>query len=184
MEFQGQGIDGKAAANWPAIQKACGKWDRFIVEVRRFDEQREISLKQMAYWHAVVVLEYSQKTGESLLRSEWILKRSAGRLWFMLEAEEEMAKRGQVMFECQSVACQNMFVLPRKFRGKYVCPNCRSTNIRLFFMLSKTELSVKVFNWFLENAWNFMESIGYPVPPPDPEWRINQKEQKCPATIK
>jgi len=182
-EFRGQTIDGKAAAHWPAIQQACGKYEQFIVEVRRFDEQREISEHQRKYWHSVVISEYSEKSGESLMESEWYVKRGAARHIFMLEVDEDMRKRGQTLFECQNPLCKNIFIKPAKSRGKWVCPKCKTNNIWIFYMLSKMELSVRVFNQVLESTWAFMEKNNWPVPQPDPEWRINRKERNYNAKL-
>jgi hypothetical protein len=37
-------------------------------------------------------------------------------------------------------------------------------------ILSKTMLTAKQTTVWMENIWDFMESVGCPVPPPDPEW--------------
>jgi len=182
MEFRGQRIDGKAAALWKTIQAECAKYERFVVEVSEYDELKKTSLHQMKYWHTKVISEYSEKSGESLLKSQWYVKRGASRHLFMLEIDEDMGKRGETLFECQNPLCKNIFVKPAKLRGKWVCPekHCHSPNIWMFYMLSKTELTIKVFNQILESTWDYMEKCGWPVEKPDPAWRekINQPRKK------
>lgn len=38
-------------------------------------------------------------------------------------------------------------------------------------IISKTSLSKKAISTWMENIWDFMETIGCPVPPPDKDWR-------------
>ena len=175
--FKGRTVDNQPTAKWPAIYKACKKHERFLVEIRKYDEAAEISLQQMRYWHSMPVKLYSEHTGNSLWVSEQWLKRECGSQWFLLEVEEEESRRGQIMFECQDPNCRHLFILPGKMRGKYVCPNCKNHNIRMFFMLSKTELSVNDMMQVLQNMFDFMSSINCECLPPDPNWRIKKKER-------
>ena len=137
-EFRGSTINGKAAANWPAIQQKCAKWDRYIVEVRQLDEQREISRKQMAWLHCDngPFAMLSDHVGCSRLTAELLLKKKCGESLFIKEIDGERC------------------------------------------IISKANLSVKQTNQWFESIFDWMESIGCPVPPPDPAWRINQKELK------
>ncbi len=173
--FHGKTIDNKPAANWQAIYQACVKYPDFLIDIRKYDAAKEISIQQMKYWHPVPVKIFAEHTGYSLWKSEQWLKRERGSHWFVHEVEEEENRRGQIMFECLNPACRNLMLCPAKLRGKYVCRECRSP-VRMFFMLSKTELSVNDFNSFLENTWEFMEEINCPCPKPDPNWRINQRQ--------
>ena len=45
-------------------------------------------------------------------------------------------------------------------------------------ILSKKTLTVKQTTQWLENCWDWMESIGCPVPPPDPNWRMNKAKER------
>jgi len=178
MKFKGHTDNGNPLTNWKKIYAQCRKYHQFIIEVREYSQEAEISMAQMAYWHCMPIKLFSEHTGYTLWKSEQWLKRECGAQWFMLEVEEECTKRGQIMFECQNPQCRQLFLLPGKLRGKYVCRDCHSTNIRMFFMLSKTELSVNDFTQVLQNTWDFMESIDCHCPPPDPQWRINQSKEK------
>jgi len=170
-------IDNQAAvvgANWPLIQSEAARYHRAVVEIREYNPLVEISAQQMKYWYAVPVTEYA-RIGHTRIEADRYLKRHCGTEWFVLDVEEEQTKRGQNMFEC--LKCGNLFLVPHKKRGKYVCPaeNCGCDNIRLFFMLSKTEVSISIFNDFLENTFAFMKSINRPIRPPDKNWRINKE---------
>lgn len=181
-KFKTKRIDGKAAANWPAIQLAAAKHEQSIIEVRAYDPEKEISDAQMRYFHACIIKEYSAHTGNSAWESEQWLKREAGEQWFMQEIKPEEARRGTVMFECLNPYCRKLFVVPKRgTHGDLYCPNdsCRWGDVRLFFMLSKTELSTRDFNEYLQNCWDFMASINRPVQPPDKAWRINQLQESA-----
>ncbi|MDO8302665.1 MAG: hypothetical protein Q7T18_05440 [Sedimentisphaerales bacterium] len=179
-KFKTKRIDGVAAADWPAIHLAAAKHEQAIIEVRAYDPDKEISDQQMKYLHAVVIKEYSSFTGHSPWESEQFLKREAGEQWFMQEIRPEESRRGLVMFECLNPHCRKLFLVPRRgMSGVYHCPGdmCGTDNIRMFFMLSKTELSTKDFGEYLHNCWDFMASINRPVQPPDKAWRENQAVQ-------
>jgi hypothetical protein len=66
----------------------CAQYPRFLVEVRKYDEEREISLKQMAYFHAVVVPLFVDYTGDSPQYWENRLKLECGSKWFKPEVIE------------------------------------------------------------------------------------------------
>lgn len=179
-KFRGKTMENKPLAAWPAIYKACAKHEQFIIDVRAYDPEKEISDQQMKYYHAVIIKEYSGHTGSSLWESEQFLKREAGEQWFMQEIRPEESRRGLVMFECLNPHCRKLFLVPRRgVGGVYHCPGdlCGSDNIRMFFMLSKTELSTKDFGEYLHNCWDFMASINRPVLPPDKNWRVNQLQE-------
>jgi hypothetical protein len=175
--FKGRTIDGQPSAVWPKIYAACAKHDRFIVDIRKYDESAEISIQQMKYWHSTPVKLYAEHTGNSTWLSEQWLKRECGEQWFMQEVKEEESRRGRIMFECMNVHCRHLFTIPRRsgVTSEYVCPLCERHTIRMFFMLSKTELKVNDFIQVLQNTWDFMESINCRCPPPDPNWRINKQ---------
>ena len=130
--FKGQRIDDQPAANWLAIQAECARHERFVVEVRKHDELREISRQQTAYMHAVVFPALAEYVGCSELMAETLLKKKCGEQYFVHEID------GQLIIG------------------------------------SKTSLTVKQTTIWLENCWEWLESIGCPVPPPDPCWRLNQ----------
>lgn len=134
MIYRGKTIEGQPAANWKAIQATCTEYPEFIIEVRKFDEQREISLQQMAYIHAVVIPALADHVGCSRLMAEILLKKKCGEEWFI-----------------------------QKVDG-------------IDMILSKTMLTTKQTTQWLENCWDWMESIGCPVPPPDPKWREQEKQ--------
>jgi len=136
MIFTGKTIDGEPVTHWPVIHETCAKYDRFVIEVRRYDADKEISLQQMKYLHAVVIPALAEYTGLSQLMAELILKKKCGSQWFIREVD-----------------------------GNEI-------------IISKTMLTTKQTTAWLENIWDWMESVGCPVPPPDPQWRINQSKEK------
>ena len=136
MIFKGKTIDGQPAAAWEAVYKACTRHERFVVEVRNYDPDKEISLQQMKYLHAVVIPALAEYIGCSQLIAEIILKKKCGEEWFIQQVD-----------------------------GNEI-------------IISKTMLTIKQTTKWLENCWDFMESINCPVPPPDPNWRVNQQKEK------
>lgn len=177
-KFKGHTDNDKPLASWKKIYAQCCKYHQFTIEVREYSLEDEISRDQMAYWHSVPIKLFTEHTGYSLWKAEQWLKRECGSQWFMFEVESEESRRGQIMFECQNPHCRQLFLLPGKLRGKYVCRECKSTNIRMFFMLSKTEISVNDMMQVLNNMFDFMESINCPCPPPDPNWKTNKTKEK------
>ena len=138
MIFRGRTIDGQPAAKWNEIQGACSKYERFVIEVRKLNEDREISLQQMKWLHCnngpiALLAEYM---GCSRLIAEHILKKKCAEHLFVKEIDGDLC------------------------------------------VLSKTTLTVKQTTEWIENIFDFMESIGCPVPPPDPQWRRNQAATK------
>jgi hypothetical protein len=83
--FTGKTIDNKPQAQWPSIYAACRKHERFTVEIRKYDEQAEISRNQMAYLHAVIIPLFSNYTGDSQQYWENKLKLECGSKWFKPE---------------------------------------------------------------------------------------------------
>lgn len=138
-KFKGHTVNNQPATNWKAVYKACAKHERFLLEVRKYDEAAEISLQQMRYLHAVVIPALADLVGCSEFMAEQILKKKCGEQWFVKEVDGD------------------------------IC------------IISKTNLSVKQTNKWLENCWDWMESIGCPVPPPDPNWRINRLQESAHA---
>lgn len=135
MKFRGKTINGQPAAAWKAVYRACSKHESFIVEVRKYDEAKEISLQQMRWLHCkngpiALLAEYM---GVSKLIAELILKKKCGERFFVHEIDGEIV------------------------------------------IASKAMLTVKQTTEWIENIFDFMDSIGCQVQPPDPAWRINQQ---------
>ena len=175
-KFKGRIIAGKLVVDWPRVAEVCREYGQFIIEVRAYDREREISLQQMAFWHARPVKLFAQHTGYSEWKAEQWLKRECGELYFMLDLDATYKKRGTIMFECLDHTCRELFIVPRQSDGRYLCPSCLKPDIRLFFMLSKTELKTHEFNKVLENACDFMDTINCPCGMPDRQWRMHQLE--------
>jgi len=136
MKFRGNTIDGQPAANWKQIYRQCARYERFIIEVRQYDEAKEISLQQMRYLHAVVIPALAEHVGSSELMAEILLKKKCGEQWFIQEVDGDE------------------------------------------IIISKTMLTTKQTTKWLENCWDWLETIGCPVPPPDPNWRSTQQKRK------
>jgi len=140
MKFHGETTDiGPVLSGyrWDAIQGECVKHKRFIVEVRKYDEQKEISRKQMAYLHAVVFPILAEKMDCSLWFAEFWCKKECGQQWELILT---VGKGMQV--EC-----------------------------------SKTKLTTKQCNQWIENIHDKAEIVGIHIPPPDKDWRSNELQQ-------
>ena len=178
--FRGRMEDNRPICKWNGhggVYEACAKHKQFIVEVRKYSKAAEISLQQMTYVHTVPIKHYSEHTGNSKWYSEILLKRECGSAWFMCELAEEDHRAGRTMFQCLSPDCRQIMLSPSQMDGRCICRYCRSEHIRPFFMLSKTEMKVDQFSDFLENVWDYMESIHCPCERPDPEWRLKKKKE-------
>lgn len=70
---------------WNEIYAECRKYDKFIVEVREYDEAKEISLAQMRYLHGAVIPLFVDFTGDSPQYWENKLKLECGSKWFKPE---------------------------------------------------------------------------------------------------
>jgi hypothetical protein len=139
--FKGETIEKQPAADWPKIHTECAKYPRFAIEVRKYDEAAEISLKQMAYFHGVIVPLFSKEFGDSPQYWENKLKIECGSKWFTPE--------------------------PIKIDGN------------VFVMIpSKKKLKVGDFNEWYQNISDFGLTVNCVVPPPDPEWRLKEKNGK------
>lgn len=178
MIFRGKTQNSLPITLWKAIYKACCQFEQFVIEVTKFDPDKQISYQQMKWWHCQPVTLYSQHTGCSLWESEQWLKRECGEHFFMQSVCEQENRRGLDMWECRNPNCRHLFRVPKRTpKGLYVCPNegCFNADIRQFFMLSKTEIGIKDFNEIMKNASDFLGSINCPCPMPDKNWRINKE---------
>lgn len=172
--YLGHKINGLPVFNRKAFELVCQKYDRFVVEVRNYTKEEEITLQQMRWLHCkegpIQVL--SQYQGVSLMEAQRELKRKCGRQWFveMVDETNYHEVEGQVFFECKKSFCNKLFH-PVLLAGRQrLCPYCQTDSIQLINIKSKTSLTVRQTNlWFME-IFEFMESIGQPVMPPDPRW--------------
>ncbi len=182
ITLYGTTINGRAAALWKDLYKACEQFHRFKIEVTDA-ELETTSDAMMAYWHSMPVKLLAQHTGYSLWKSEQWLKRECGKVGikgknvFVNKVTENEKRRGQILFECDYAHCRHIFILPKKLvTGAYVCPLCLRRDITQFFMLSKTEVSIPDFCDVMKNAHDFLASLNINCPMPDKEWRENIKE--------
>lgn len=81
--YYGQTINDQPCTDWRAIQAECARHPQFVVEVRRYDEQREISLLQMAYLHAVVFPLLAREWNTSEEDAEFECKKRWGEQWLI-----------------------------------------------------------------------------------------------------
>lgn len=171
--FKGKTVGNQPCAHWKHIYAECKKHEQFIVEIRKYDEDTEISDQQRKYFHAVPVKHYAEHTGHSMLKAKILLKRHIAPDLFMKNVRPKESRRGSIMFECTDAYCKDLMYLPAQDEhGAYVCPLCHS-DVRMFFMLSIMELKIKQVNEVIKNAVDFMGSINCPIEMPNPEWRVN-----------
>lgn len=84
--FRGDTRNGTPIADWPRICDECAKYDRFLIDIIKYDESREISVQQMRYFHGVVVPLFSEWNGDSKECWETRLKLECGPKWFAPKA--------------------------------------------------------------------------------------------------
>jgi len=83
--FTGETIDGNPVTQWPDIHAACAKHKKFVVEIRRYDEKREVTLKQYAYFHGVVTPVLAEAMSCSKWEAEFWCKRWCGEEWGLIK---------------------------------------------------------------------------------------------------
>lgn len=111
MGWIGETIDGQPVTDWPAIHKECMKHKRFVVEVRKYDEQREISRQQMRYLHGVVFPTIAREMHISLWEAELLCKTQAGEQWLVKKMGDVrfiLSKTGMSVKDCTEWI-QNIF---------------------------------------------------------------------------
>ncbi len=141
MLFKGKTLNNQPLSAWKAIYKECCKYEQFIIDVRKYDIENEISLQQMAYFHTVVIPAFVNHTGDSPKYWENKLKLEQGSKWF----------------KPQTITVNN---------HKYtVIP-------------SKTGLSTKDFNEWLQNIMDFAQTLGFIIPLPNKDWKTEKLEAK------
>ena len=128
-DFRTKTIDGKPCTDWKAIYKEAAKHLQSIITVKKYDPEKEVSDKQMAYLHAVVFPTFAGEYHCSVLWAEITLKRCCGEQWMVKRVEKTE------------------------------------------LILSKTILSVKQCNQWIENIWDWCGSHGIHIPQPDKDWR-------------
>lgn len=74
--YLGKVVDNQPQANWKAIYAECKKHkDKgFIVEVREYDLDKELSYKQIRWWKGVLLKALARDTGEPESKCEAVLK--------------------------------------------------------------------------------------------------------------
>ena len=182
MKFEGFTTDGEPATNWEAIHRICARYYRFIIEVREFDLDREISLQQMKWLHCKngPIVLFAEYMGFSVEESQRDLKREHGRQWLVEEVTEDNCNivEGQVFYECQYSFCKRL-IHPFLLIGRSkICPFCQSELLLLINIKSKKSISVKQTNGWIKNISAFMESINCRMELPDPKWQQNQQKEK------
>ena len=80
-------IDKQVAFDRPGFDAAVNKYDSAVIEVRKYDPAKEISLQQMKYLHAVVFPALAEFMGVSHLMAEVILKKKCGEEFFIKEVD-------------------------------------------------------------------------------------------------
>jgi len=85
MQYKGKTVDKQPTCNWKAVYRDCAKHQQFIVEIREYNEEKEISRQQMKYLHAVIIPLFVDYTGDSPQYWENKLKLECGSKWFKPE---------------------------------------------------------------------------------------------------
>ncbi len=119
----------ESMTDWPAIHKECERLGQAVIEVTKYSEDREISIQQMKYLHAVVFPTIAREMPCSLWTAELDCKRYAGREWLIKKIEDQ------------------------------------------HFVLSKTSLTVKQTNDWIDNIRDWAEQGSIFIPLPNRNWR-------------
>jgi hypothetical protein len=129
MDFYGQTIDGEPVTQWPEIHQSCRKLRQFVVSVREYSEDKEVTLQQFKFLHAVVFPTLAREWNTSEEDAEFECKKRWGEQWLIKKA------------------------------------------LGYRFVLSKTVLTTKQCNKWIENiqAGALRENIL--IPCPDKDWR-------------
>ena len=82
-------IDKQVAFDRPGFDAAVNKYDRAVIEVRKYDPAREISLLQMGWLHCEngPISVMADHLGVSRLIAETILKVKCGEEWFIKDID-------------------------------------------------------------------------------------------------
>jgi hypothetical protein len=132
--FYSETIDKQACADWRGIQAEAARYRHAVIEVREYDEEREVTLQQFAYLHAVVWPTLAKHWYCSKAEAELRCKRQWGAQW--------MVKR----------------------------------ELGYIFILSKTILTSKQCNDWIENIWEGAHNDGCLISPPDKDWRETARQ--------
>ncbi|MDD5459738.1 MAG: hypothetical protein PHF37_10145 [Phycisphaerae bacterium] len=170
-------------ATFNAIWQECKRLGRFIIEVRPWDEAKEISLQQMKWIHcdAGPIKLFADFQGVSLLDAELELKRKCARKLFVIEVSGhnwEKLINGRFFYECQRSIC-NKLVYPHRVMivgRKRVCPHCGHASVRLIHINSKTSLSAKQTTEWMKSMVSFCEDLKIKIQMPDKDWKENKHE--------
>ena len=136
MRFHGQKTPEGPATDWPAIHTEADKHDRFVIDVRAWSEEKEVSDNQFAYLHKVVFRMLADAWNCSKAQAELDCKRRWGEQWMI---KNELGYR---------------------------------------FVLSKTVLTTKQCNDWIDNIWEGAHNEGIIIPMPDKDWgKKAEKEQ-------
>jgi hypothetical protein len=176
MIFKGQTIQNQPAAQWKAVYNECRKYPRFVVEVREYSEETEISDQQRKWLHCDNgPVRQLMAEGWSFIDAKNHLKRAYGRQWFVKYISEKNFKTvtGEAWWECQAALC-NTLIHPVNIGykdGKRSCPLCGNHKIKLIAIQSIMDKSVKTINLWFDEIFNAMPRL----PKPDPNWKQKNK---------
>ena len=156
-----------------------------IIEVRKYNAQLEISHNQMKYIHCDngPIKMYANHYHYSLQESELYLKRECGEHLFIRELTgatwfELCELKGKAYYECKSQVCSSLLepktIQLDKIDGKRICPKC-STEVRVISILSKTELTTKQTNDWIDSMYTFLTEKGVNIQLPNKEWRSERE---------
>ena len=149
-----------------------------IIEARPYDKKIHTSHQQMKYLHCDngPIKLFSEYQGSSVHEAELFLKRECGEHLFvrplgMSTMDSLAGKIGKAYWECTNSACRKLAELQLIAKNKR-CLNCNSDKHRLIMILSKTELTTKQTNEWIESMYSFLSSsdIDVRVQMPDADW--------------
>ena len=157
MIFKGQTINDKASAMWPEIYRECEKYSRFIIEVREYDENAEISDQQRKWLHGKMgpIHHYMKDKRATFADAKNFVKVRYGREWLVTVITNENIDNavGVPYWECKQTQCQEVFHIAKALTepGKKTCCKCGSENIQLIAIRSTMDVSIhQTYLWFNE----------------------------------
>jgi hypothetical protein len=63
--FTGETIQGKAAARWDLVHKACEQFHSFKITVENWSDFKEISYQQIKWWKGILLPALSKDNGDA-----------------------------------------------------------------------------------------------------------------------
>lgn len=175
----GETIQGKAAANWPALYKACEQFHKFKISIEDA-EALLISDKQRGWLHcengAIRTIMKTERL--TMMDAKIFCKVRFGRDIFVKYVTPENYLKFTncyIFWECQEACCRKIIHVAKIAfeNNKRQCFECGSLNIRLIAVKSSEDLSRKQIRMWFEEMFDKIPGLQKP----DERWFKNQNKE-------